>query len=402
MADIPYQYAEALGETSVTGTTYSSKCQVVIPGSGQANRRWMLLWSGVQRHGSTSNQHRSRLQNTTAASTIQEHLERPYTANTDVMPFGGMASYLFGGSPADQTIQFQFSSSGAASTTYLQDAHLVALQMHADDTFGAQASETTGILDTEEAPVTFQSLAITVAAAGWYCIRGGGQLNGSSGQAAVALAVDGAEVQRFAPPAYRTNSGYPVFYLQRVVYLAAGEHTASIRIWTRGTAVSIKNTLIWAQKLANAPFFKASQIQIGATITNANPAVTAEALALSAKLPNQPVLWTRVIGVGASADLLYTMQSRLNGASDGPAMLQKSQAADFVRRMGPRFVLETPAAGRRKRALGFFPDTGATAWADNGSMLLTQLAGTAVAQAAGVATLGRGSLRGGSGIIRLG
>lgn len=180
MASRQHYYAESLGESTTTSTTYGDK--VALTFTPDANSDYLFIWTAKATNTSNiTSDYKVRLFDDTGSTTLAElNIEGKDVSSTagDYQSVGGIAQMSFGASPSSQTVSIEFAAETATNTIRISNATITAIKKHASDQFASADSSTTTSSTTFQDKAT---LTFTPATQGDYLILSSCEWNDDGG-----------------------------------------------------------------------------------------------------------------------------------------------------------------------------------------------------------------------------
>lgn len=166
MAARATEYAESLGTSADSGTTYATKTSVTF--TPDASSTYLILWSClIQDASNLTTSIAVRLQDTTNTITYGEQRTEMKDI-ADWNPAGGAATFTTGGSPSSTTYAIQWREVTAATTCNIKEARLLIIKL---DTTVDAFTYTAATTDTTSGTYTdAETLTFTPGTAGDYLI----------------------------------------------------------------------------------------------------------------------------------------------------------------------------------------------------------------------------------------
>lgn len=160
------QYAESLGESTTTTTSYQDKTTLTF--TPQANTDYIFFWSCDCIAASTTDDVYVRLYNSTDAVVMDEqHEENRTTAGTPYRTAHGIVKYSAGSSPASTTFKIQYYTETGTVTSKIKNARILAVSMVTGDQYTESLADQT---TTSNTYVDGATLTFTPATSGDYLI----------------------------------------------------------------------------------------------------------------------------------------------------------------------------------------------------------------------------------------
>lgn len=163
-------YAESLGESTLTTSTYTAKATLTF--TPDANKTYAIFWSCNCVCSSTTVSVFTRLRNTTDSVTYQgQRQENRTTSGAPYRTAHGFGIYTAGGSPGSTSFEIQYASSTSGSVSKIKNARVMAVRLETGDEWTESLSAwTNATSNSYDATSTVATFTFTPATTGDYTV----------------------------------------------------------------------------------------------------------------------------------------------------------------------------------------------------------------------------------------